>query len=157
MGSFKYLKKEDGKYILKKQSVMNLCLGIGCLAVGALIIIKNSSNIGIILFALIVVGLGLMILYGMKSQTIFDPGLRTVTFQNRRNEAIYSFDDFQNFSMTKIKQIGITTNNMLYMVFEKDGKSLPYLIWQYGPSVRNAQKLHDEIEFVMGNDNGHNH
>ncbi len=149
MESFKYLKEEDGKYILKNQSIMNLCLGVGCLAVAAIIIIKNPSSTGAILFAIIVAGLGGLILYGMKAQTTFDPASRTVTFRNRRSEMVYSFDDFQTFSMTKVKQIGITSNNMLYMVFKKDGKSMPHLIRQYGPSARKAQHLYDEIEFVM--------
>ncbi len=149
MESFKYLKEEDGKYILKNQSIMNLCLGVGSLAVAALIVFKNPSSTGAILFAIIVAGLGGLILYGMKAQAVFDPSSRTVTFRNRRNEMIYSFDDFQNFSMTKVKQIGITTNNMLYMVFEKNGKSMPHLIRQYGPIAKKSQQLYDEIEFVM--------
>ncbi|MDR2916941.1 MAG: hypothetical protein LBV74_19280 [Tannerella sp.] len=149
MESFKYLKEENGKYILKNQSVMNFCLGVGCIAIAGLIIIKNPSSIGAIAFAIIVAGLGVMILYGMKSQTVFEPSSRTVTFRNRNNATIYSFDDFQTFSMTKVKQVGITTNNMLYMVFEKNGKSMPHLIRQYGPVAKKAQQLYDEIESVM--------
>lgn len=153
METFRYLKREGDKYVLPNQKTLSLILGGLCLVFGAWACLHDLSNKASIFIGAIVILLAILIFMRMNHKIIFDPINRTITFPKLRNSEgrVYSFDEFSNFKMVKIKQYFVmTTNNWLQMEFATNGKHQSMQIRQYGPNAKNAQYLIEEIETVMG-------
>ncbi len=145
MTEFRFLKQEGNQYLLKQQLLRKYSVAIIGIAFG-IFFFKYEMYFGAV--SAILLSLFLLV-YTMKSKIILDAGARTITFTRINKPDIYSFDNFQNFRMTKMKYGGFTSGSILNMVFEKDGKTKECAIWQYGPFSRSAQILCDEIRYIM--------
>jgi len=157
MGSYRYLKEKDGKYILKNQTFLHVFSIIFCFGFGASVLYRYDLDNKIILAALLFFGLGALNIFRMSIKYVFDPVSRTITFGGFR-KVVYSFDSFLGFEMIKAKQGFITVGNHLHMVFDNDGKEKRHLLRAYGPFLpkKSAQQLYDEVSSVMGVANDEN-
>lgn len=146
MEELKYFHREDERYVLKHNVSRILILTAICIAGGMFLLLRGQILLG----ALLVV-FSVIIASRLAGRISFDNRQKTVTAKQGLfdKERIFSFADFTGFTMTKTKSSGITTNTELKMNFNSDGKEKSVLLRQAGRGTKYADKITEEIEWIM--------
>lgn len=153
MNNYKFYRQEGNQYIFKNQPVFVSVLCIIFLIIAALIFnsVKTLSFIIIAVVALIIINF-------FTKKFIIDMDRKTITGKHSIfvPAKTYAIQDFTNFHVLATKYLGfITTNVMLSIYFEVDGKEKHLTI---GQALTHAgiQKMVNETEDIMNiNDPGH--
>lgn len=155
MNNYNFYKQEGNQYIFKNQPVFITVLCIIFLIVAGLIF--NSVRIGsYVIFAVV----ALIVLNFFTKKFIIDMDQKTITGKHSIfvPARTYPIENFRNFHVIATKYMGfITTNVMLSMYFEVDGKEKQLTIGQ-ALTQKGIQKMVNETEDILNvntPENGH--
>ncbi|WP_312994036.1 hypothetical protein [Chryseobacterium flavum] len=153
MKNYQHYKQEGNRYIFKNQPVFITVLCILLLTVAGLIF----NNTRIVSYVIIAVVALIMINFFTK-KFIIDMDRKTITGKHTIfvSARTYPIENFRHFHVLATKYMGfITTNVMLSMYFEVNGKEKQLTIGQ-SLTHKGIQKMVNETEDIM-NSNGLNH
>lgn len=150
MNNYQFYKQEGNQYIFKNQPVFVSVLCIIFLIIAGLIFnsVRTGSYIIIAVVALILVNF-------FTKKFIIDLDRKTITGKHSIFVPVrtYSIENFRNFHVLATKYMGfITTNVMLSMYFELDGKEKQLTIGQ-ALTQKGIQKMVNETEDIMNVNN----
>lgn len=153
MNNYKLYKQEGNQYIFKNQPVFVSVLCIIFLIVAALLFnsVRTLSYVIIAVVALILVNF-------FTKKFIIDMDRMTITGKHTIfvPARTYPIDNFRNFHVLATKYMGfITTNVMLSMYFEVNGKEKQLTIGQ-ALTQKGIQKMVNETEDIMNINNPEN-
>ncbi|SMO87873.1 hypothetical protein SAMN06265171_11027 [Chryseobacterium rhizoplanae] len=153
MNNYKFYKQEGNQYIFKNQPVFVSVLCIIFLIVAALLFnsVRTLSYVIIAVVALILVNF-------FTKKFIIDMDRMTITGKHTIfvPARTYPIDNFRNFHVLATKYMGfITTNVMLSMYFEVNGKEKQLTIGQ-ALTQKGIQKMVNETEDIMNINNPEN-
>jgi hypothetical protein len=153
MNNYKFYKQEGNQYIFKNQPVFVSVLCIIFLIVAALLFnsVRTLSYVIIAVVALILVNF-------FTKKFIIDMDRMTITGKHTIfvPARTYPIDNFRNFHVLATKYMGfITTNVMLSMYFEVNGKEKQLTIGQ-ALTQKGIQNMVNETEDIMNINNPEN-
>jgi len=153
MNNYKFYKQEGNQYIFKNQPVFVSVLCIIFLIVAVLLFnsVRTLSYVIIAVVALILVNF-------FTKKFIIDMDRMTITGKHTIfvPARTYPIDNFRNFHVLATKYMGfITTNVMLSMYFEVNGKEKQLTIGQ-ALTQKGIQKMVNETEDIMNINNPEN-
>ncbi|MDR6465920.1 hypothetical protein [Chryseobacterium sediminis] len=153
MNNYKFYKQEGNQYIFKNQPIFVSVLCIIFLIVAALLFnsVRTLSYVIIAVVALILVNF-------FTKKFIIDMDRMTITGKHTIfvPARTYPIDNFRNFHVLATKYMGfITTNVMLSMYFEVNGKEKQLTIGQ-ALTQKGIQKMVNETEDIMNINNPEN-
>ncbi|TXI99956.1 hypothetical protein [Chryseobacterium sp. WX] len=155
MNNYQFYKQEGNQYIFRNQPVFIAVLCIIFLVIAGLIFnsIRTGSYIIMAVVALIVVNF-------FTKKFIIDMDRKTITGKHTIfvPARTYPIENFRNFHVVATKYMGfITTNVMLSVYFEIDGKEKQLTIGQ-ALTQKGIQKMVNETEDILNinhPENGH--
>ncbi|WP_223601183.1 hypothetical protein [Chryseobacterium sp. GVT01B] len=153
MNNYKFYKQEGNQYIFKNQPVFVSVLCIIFLIVAGLLFnsVRTLSYVIIAVVALILVNF-------FTKKFIIDMDRMTITGKHTIfvPARTYPIENFRNFHVLATKYMGfITTNVMLSMYFEVNGKEKQLTIGQ-ALTQKGIQKMVNETEDIMNINNPEN-
>ncbi|MFS4430620.1 hypothetical protein [Chryseobacterium sp. S90] len=153
MNNYKFYKQEGNQYIFKNQPVFITVLCIIFLIVAGLLFnsVRTLSYVIIAVVALILVNF-------FTKKFIIDMDRMTITGKHTIfvPARTYPIENFRNFHVLATKYMGfITTNVMLSMYFEVNGKEKQLTIGQ-ALTQKGIQKMVNETEDIMNINNPEN-
>ncbi|MFP8895284.1 MULTISPECIES: hypothetical protein [Chryseobacterium] len=146
MNNYQFYKQEGNQYIFKNQPVFVSVLCIIFLIVAALIF-NSLRTFSYVIIATVV----LIMINFFTKKFIIDMDRKTVTGKHSIFVPVktYPIENFRNFHVLATKYMGfITTNVMLSMYFEVDGKEKQLTIGQ-ALTQKGIQKMVNETEDIM--------
>lgn len=153
MNNYKFYKQEGNQYIFKNQPVFITVLCIIFLIVAGLLF----NSVRILSYVIIAVVLLILVNFFTK-KFIIDMDRMTITGKHTIfvPARTYPIENFRNFHVLATKYMGfITTNVMLSMYFEVDGKEKQLTIGQ-ALTQKGIQKMVNETEDIMNINNPEN-
>ncbi|MDR3025761.1 hypothetical protein [Chryseobacterium sp.] len=153
MNNYKFYKQEGNQYVFKNQPVFITVLCIIFLIVAGLLFnsVRTLSYVIIAVVALILVNF-------FTKKFIIDMDRMTITGKHTIfvPARTYPIENFRNFHVLATKYMGfITTNVMLSMYFEVNGKEKQLTIGQ-ALTQKGIQKMVNETEDIMNINNPEN-
>ncbi|GEM_PF-646893 len=141
-----FIKQADGKYSLKKKYGFGLVL-----VIAFLLLAFTGYNIGNT--AMIWVGLIIAAIcaFALLSKTmVIDMQQKVIIAKNGLiNPPVQiALADFENFELEKMQQYFITTNTMLNLYYQKNGKRKSVMIAQ-GFTSKPMQEIVNELEDII--------
>ncbi|MGH1520497.1 hypothetical protein [Chryseobacterium sp. JK1] len=155
MNNYKFYKQEGNQYVFKNQPVFITILCLIFLVIAGLIF-NSARTFSYIIIALVV----LIMINFFTKKFIIDMDRKTITGKHTIfvPERTYPLENFTNFHVLATKYMGfITTNVMLSIYFEVDGKEKKLTVGQ-ALTQGGIQKMVNETEDIMNinnPDNGH--
>ncbi|MGG1923939.1 hypothetical protein [Chryseobacterium cucumeris] len=146
MNNYQFYKQEGNQYIFKNQPVFVSVLCIIFLIVAALLF-NSLRTFSYVIIATVV----LIMINFFTKKFIIDMDRKTVTGKHSIFVPVktYPIENFRNFHVLATKYMGfITTNVMLSMYFEVDGKEKQLTIGQ-ALTQKGIQKMVNETEDIM--------
>ena len=153
MNNYKFYKQEGNQYIFKNQPVFVMVLCIFFLIVAGLLF-NSVRTLSYVLIAVVV----LISINFFTKKFIIDMDRMTITGKHTIfvPARTYPIDNFRNFHVLATKYMGfITTNVMLSMYFEVNGKEKQLTIGQ-ALTQKGIQKMVNETEDIMNINNPEN-
>lgn len=153
MNNYQFYKQEGNQYIFKNQPVFVSVLCIIFLIVAALLF-NSVRTFSYVIIAVVV----LIMINFFTKKFIIDMDRKTITGKHSIFVPVktYPIESFRNFHVLATKYMGfITTNVMLSMYFEIDGKEKQLTIGQ-ALTQKGIQKMVNETEDIMNLNNPEN-
>ncbi|NSL86299.1 hypothetical protein ECE50_005640 [Chitinophaga sp. Mgbs1] len=151
MQTLQHYTQTGSVYTKKNQTVFMAVVGILLLVIVALILIYGSKKPATYWMAGLVAVFGIIILLRITGKFTLDTQARTITNQPVffLPPQVYSFDDFQNFLVSKQTML-ITLNATASMILDKKGRQRQVLLHQTVFTTRVLQRVTDETAEIMG-------
>ncbi|MGX5686953.1 hypothetical protein ACWKWW_20600 [Chryseobacterium cucumeris] len=153
MNNYQFYKQEGNQYIFKNQPVFVSVLCIIFLIVAALLF-NSVRTFSYVIIAVVV----LIMINFFTKKFVIDMDRKTITGKHSIFVPVktYPIENFRNFHVVATKYMGfITTNVMLSMYFEVDGKEKQLTIGQ-ALTQKGIQKMVNETEDIMNLNNPEN-
>lgn len=154
MEDFKHYVKDGDSYILKNQTILHTILGIIVILFGFFIYRYGTGENRTLIngLALLCVGFGLFIVYRLSARIVFNKKDRTISVQSGAKfpVTVYSFDDFERFSVVHTNYSFIRVNAALHMLLKKKGGGTKTLkMRQYIIVAGPIDRAIEETAFIM--------
>lgn len=153
MNNYQFYKQEGNQYIFKNQPVFVSVLCIIFLIVAALLF-NSVRTFSYVIIAVVV----LIMINFFTKKLIIDMDRKTITGKHTIfvPARTYPLENFRNFHVLATKYMGfITTNVVLSMYFEVDGKEKQLTVGQ-ALTQKGIQKMVNETEDIMNLNNPEN-
>jgi hypothetical protein len=151
MQTIKHFEQQGNTYTLKVQKGLFYAIAFFSLVAIIAILIYSTSKAAPLYVAFFVF-VALLAILRTTAVLTFDNHSRQI--QRKRfffsSPAIYNFDDFDHFLISKQKSYFITVSVQAIMVMRKGNKTRHILLAQTLFTAKPLQRLSDEISTVMG-------
>lgn len=146
-----FIKQQDGKYSLKKKYGFALVITIAFLLLA--FTGYRIANTAMIWVGLVIAAI--CALAFLSKTMVIDMQQKVIIAKNGLiNPPVQiALADFENFELEKMQQYFITTNTMLNLYYQKNGKRKSVMIAQ-GFSTKPMQEIVNELEDII---NSHEH
>lgn len=151
MQTFKHFEQQGNTYTLKVQKGLFYTIAFFSLAAIIAILIYSTSK-ATPLYVAFFVFVGLLAILRITAVLTFDNHNRQIARKRFffSSPAIYNFDDFDHFLISKQKSYFITVSIQAIMVMRKGNKTRHILLAQTLFTAKPLQRLSDEISTIMG-------
>ena len=155
MSNYKYFIQEGNRFHLKTSRPIAIVRAIACLAIGIAVyfIVPPEKKIGL-WGAMIFVFFALVNLLKTTKRLVIDTTARTITHKNNllNAEAVYRYDDFEQFYVLTGKYLFLTMDSTAFFIFNQEGreKRVPIVVGLF--STRPVQDAINETSSIMGFD-----
>lgn len=152
MSNYKYFIQEGNKFHLKTNMSTAVIRSIACLAIAIAIycILPAEKKIGL-WGALFFVFFALVNLLKTTKKLIIDTEAKAITHKNNmlNAEAIYRYEDFEQFYVLTGKYLFITMDSTAFFIFNKEGKEkrVPIVVGLF--STKPVQEAINEVSSIM--------
>ncbi|SHF62992.1 hypothetical protein [Chryseobacterium vrystaatense] len=150
--NYKYFTQDGSRYHLKNNIPVGVMRFIVCLMVAAVLycIIPSEKKIGLWAAALFVILAFVNLLKTTKKLSI-DPQAKIIIHKNHllTREAVYRFDEFEQFYVLVGKYLLITMDSTAFFIFNKGGREIrvPIVVGLFGS--RKVQNAINEVNDIM--------
>lgn len=152
MNDYKYFTQEGNRFYLKTKMSTAVMRVIACLAIGIVLycVIPPEKKIGL-WAALLFVFFALVNLLKTTKRLVIDTQSKTIIHKNNlfNGEAVYRFEDFEQFYVLTGKYLFITMDSTAFFIFDQNGKEkrVPIIVGLFGSKA--VQNAINEISEIM--------
>lgn len=152
MNDYKHFTQEGSRFHLKTKMSTAVLRVIACVTIAVVLycIIPSEKKVGLWV-ALLFLFFALVNVLKATKRLVIDTQAKTITHKNNiiSGEAVYRFEDFEQFYVLTGKYLFITMDSTAFFIFDQNGreKRVPIIVGLFGS--KTAQSAINEISDIM--------